>query len=178
MYLDSSKTPAINEHVFSAGMLNIRLIDIGSRQHERKKKWTPFFEGVISVIYVVDLDTYDAPGVTESILDSLSHFNEIIHSRLGDCGSIILLLANQEEFASKLARSPLEKYFPDYKGGADPAKAARYIAQRFASLNRAGTEFYTQLVDNNNLHATLRFVYSVVKETIISIDLKSSGIVG
>jgi guanine nucleotide-binding protein G(i) subunit alpha len=174
MFLDSSKTPAINEHVLSAKTPNIRLIDIGSRQHQRKKNWTPFFEDVISVIYVVDLDAYDAPGVAEPILDSLRHFNKIIHSRLGYHGSIILLLANQEEFANKLARSPLEKYFPDYEGGADPAKAAGYIAQRFASLNRGGADFYTHLVDNNNPYATLRFVRSVVKDTIMSISLKSS----
>lgn len=178
IYLESAKTSTVDETVVSATNLDIRLIDIGSRQHERKKNWISFFEDVFCVIYVVDLDTYDAPGETGqgSIFDSLLHFSGIISPRLGSrlssLGSIILLLTNKHEFTSKLARSPLENYFPDYTGGVDPGKAAAYIAQRFANLRQTEMDFHAQLVDIDSPYETLRFVRSAVLDTIIAVNLK------
>lgn len=41
---------------------------------------------------------------------------------------------------------PLEKYFPEYSGGADINKAAKYILWRFMQTNRARLSVYPQCV--------------------------------
>ena len=41
---------------------------------------------------------------------------------------------------------PLEKYFPEYSGGADTNKAAKYILWRFMQTNRARLSVYPQYV--------------------------------
>ena len=44
------------------------------------------------------------------------------------------------------AQVPLERYFPEYTGGADINKAAKYILWRFMQANRARLSVYPQCV--------------------------------
>jgi hypothetical protein len=70
---------------------------------------------------------------------------------------------------------PLEKYFPEYTGGPDINKAAKYILWRFMQTNRARLSVYphlTQATDTGNI----RLVFAAVKETILQNALKDSGI--
>lgn len=86
---------------------------------------------------------------------------------------------------------PLERYFPEYSGGADINKAAKYILWRFMQTNRARLSVYpqyapkplvlclahtrvslTQATDTTNI----RLVFAAVKETILQNALKDSGI--
>lgn len=88
---------------------------------------------------------------------------------------------------------PLERYFPEYTGGADINKAAKYILWRFMQANRARLSVYpqcvtprrfvvlstddarcslTQATDTSNI----RLVFAAVKETILQNALKDSGI--
>jgi len=43
-----------------------------------------------------------------------------------------------------LAQVPLTKYFPEYTGGTDINKAAKYILWKFVQSNRAKLSIYPQ----------------------------------
>jgi guanine nucleotide-binding protein G(i) subunit alpha len=45
-------------------------------------------------------------------------------------------------FKQKLPKVPLVNYFPEYTGGADINKAAKYILWRFTQTNRARLSVY------------------------------------
>lgn len=98
---------------------------------------------------------------------------------------------------------PLERYFPEYQGGPDVNKAAKYILWRFTQLNRQRLSIYphlTQATDTSNVRLALsslsllalaldgaaltldsrsqiRLVFAAVKETILQNALRDSGII-
>ena len=106
--------------------------------------------------------------------------------------SIILFLNKVDLFKEKLGRSPLGNYFPDYSGGNDVNKAAKYLLWRFNQVNRAHLNLYPQFVmppviqvraadtPSSLTQATdttnIRLVFAAVKETILQNALKDSGI--
>lgn len=86
---------------------------------------------------------------------------------------------------------PLERHFPEYTGGNDINKAAKYILWRFMQANRARLSVYPQYVlfrpsgcISLNLYSltqatdttNVRLVFAAVKETILQNALKDSGI--
>lgn len=103
--------------------------------------------------------------------ESLVLFDSVINSRWFLRTSIILFLNKIDVFKSKLPKVrgpldcchlicahahvqvPLERYFPEYTGGADINKAAKYILWRFMQANRARLSVYPQCV--LTLHGTL-----------------------
>lgn len=127
------------------------------------------------------------------MMESLVLFDSVVNSRWFVRTSIILFLNKVDLFKSKLARSPLSNYFPDYSGGNDVTRAAKYLLWRFNQVNRAHLNLYpqyefvpqlsrtglltclyslTQATDTSNI----RLVFAAVKETILQNALKESGI--
>ncbi|CAO3685828.1 unnamed protein product [Umbelopsis ramanniana] len=172
------KTTGITETRFNMGQLNIHMFDVGGQRSERKK-WIHCFESVTSIIFCVALSEYDQVLLEESgqnrMQESLVLFESVINSRWFVRTSIILFLNKVDVFKSKLAKVPLERYFPDYSGGSDVNKAAKYILWRFSQVNRAKLNIYphlTQATDTSNI----RLVFAAIKETILQNALKDSGI--
>ena len=111
--------------------------------------------------------------------ESLVLFESVINSRWFLRTSVILFLNKIDVFKMKLAKTPLEKYFPEYtgehvtrdlwlvfsrlittylhvSGGSDINKAAKYILWRFTQTNRARLSVYphlTQATDTSNVSA-------------------------
>ena len=169
-----TKTTGISETKFRSGQLSIHMFDVGGQRSERKKwvipqsgcffcpglpsadDWRPFhrwihcFEAVTSIIFCVALSEYDQVLLEESgqnrMAESLVLFESVINSRWFLRTSIILFLNKIDLFKVKLPKVPLEKYFPEYTGGADVNKAAKYILWRFTQLNRARLSIYPQWV--------------------------------
>lgn len=128
------------------------------------------------------------------MMESLLLFDSVVNSRWFMRTSIILFLNKVDIFKQKLGRSPLGNYFPDYSGGNDVNKAAKYLLWRFNQVNRAHLNLYpqyvlcilswfmscyanirhslTQATDTSNI----RLVFAAVKETILNNALKDSGI--
>lgn len=131
------------------------------------------------------------------MIESLILFDSVVNSRWFLRTSIILFLNKVDLFQKKLPRSPLSNYFPDYSGGDDYNRAAKYILWRFNQVNRAHLKLYpqyvfspsflvpirsadhvlpscslTQATDTTNI----RLVFVAVKETILQNALKDSGI--
>ena len=95
--------------------------------------------------------------------EALLLFESIINSRWFLRTSIILFLTRIDEFKVKISQVycgfrqspslsgflitrqiPLSRYFPEYTGGADVNKAAKYILWRFMQANRARLHVYPQ----------------------------------
>jgi guanine nucleotide-binding protein G(i) subunit alpha len=115
--------------------------------------------------------------------ESLVLFESVINSRWFLRTSVILFLNKIDLFKDKLLKVPLDRYFPEYKGGANVNKAAKYILWRFTQLNRARLTIYPQSVPRSHVLSTLltvdssltsaidtsniRLVFAAVKETIL-----------
>ncbi|RIB12028.1 guanine nucleotide binding protein, alpha subunit [Gigaspora rosea] len=173
-----TKTTGISETRFNAGQLSIHMFDVGGQRSERKK-WIHCFEAVTSIIFCVALSEYDQvlleEGSQNRMQESLILFESVINSRWFLRTSIILFLNKIDLFKLKVPRVPLKDYFPEYLGGSDVKKAAKYILWRFTQTNRARLNIYphiTQATDTSNI----RLVFSAVKETILQNALRDSGI--
>ncbi|KAG1053792.1 hypothetical protein G6F46_006250 [Rhizopus delemar] len=173
------KTTGITEIQFPMGGLSIHMFDVGGQRSERKK-WIHCFDNVTSVIFCVALSEYDQALLEESnqnrMLESLALFESVVNSRWFIRSSVMLLLNKVDIFKAKLTVSPLENYFPDYGGGADANKAAKYILWRFLQCNRNKLSIYphlTQATDTSNI----RFVFAAIKETLLQNALRDSGMI-
>ena len=142
-----TKTTGIYETRFSMGQLSIHMFDVGGQRSERKK-WIHCFENVTSIIFCVALSEYDQVLLEENnqnrMMESLVLFDSVVNSRWFMRTSIILFLNKVDLFRAKLGRSPLNRYFPDYSGGADLNRAAKYLLWRFSQVNRAHLNLYPQ----------------------------------
>ncbi|TFK64929.1 heterotrimeric G-protein alpha subunit, GPA3-like protein [Pluteus cervinus] len=172
------QTVGVTETHFSMGTLSIDMFDVGGQRSERKK-WIHCFESVTSIIFCTALSEYDQTLLEERsqnrMLESLILFESVINSRWFLRTSIILFLNKIDVFKNKLPKVPLERFFPEYTGGTDINKAAKYILWRFMQGNRARLSVYphlTQATDTTNI----RVVFAAVKETILQNALKDSGI--
>jgi guanine nucleotide-binding protein G(i) subunit alpha len=173
-----AKTTAITETRFPLGQLSIHMVDVGGQRSERKK-WIHNFESVTSIIFCTALSEYDQVLLEERsqnrMAESLVLFESVINSRWFLRTSIILFLNKIDVFKNKLPKVPLDQYFPEYTGGTDVNKGAKYILWRFMQANRARLNVYphiTQATDTSNI----RLVFVTVKETILQNALKESGI--
>jgi guanine nucleotide-binding protein G(i) subunit alpha len=143
------------------------MFDVGGQRSERKK-WIHCFENVTSIIFCVALSEYDQVLLEESnqvrdpprisivqtfftdsvlknrMMESLVLFDSVVNSRWFMRTSIILFLNKVDLFKEKLGRSPLGNYFPDYTGGNDVNRAAKYLLWRFNQVNRAHLNLYPQ----------------------------------
>ncbi|KDQ56215.1 hypothetical protein JAAARDRAFT_305437 [Jaapia argillacea MUCL 33604] len=172
------KSTGIVETRFKMDELSIHMFDVGGQRSERKK-WIHCFESVTSIIFCTALSEYDQVLLeerkTNRMAESLVLFESVINSRWFLRTSIILFLNKIDVFKQKLPKVPLERYFPEYAGGTDLSKAAKYILWRFMQMNRARLNVYphlTQATDTNNI----KVVFGAVKETILQNALKESGI--
>ncbi|CAL1188406.1 unnamed protein product [Candida parapsilosis] len=108
--------------------------------------------------------------------ESIALFDSVVNSRWFARTSVVLFLNKIDVFAEKLQYSPLENHFPDYTGGNNINKAAKYILWRFNQVNRSGLNIYphvTQATDTSNI----QLVMAAVKETIMENTLKDSGLI-
>lgn len=117
-----------------------------------------------SIIFCVALSEYDQVLLEESgqnrMQESLVLFESVINSRWFLRTSVILFLNKIDLFKQKLPKIPLVQYFPEYTGGADINKAAKYILWRFTQTNRARLSVYphlTQATDTSNASVILLF---------------------
>ncbi|KAG8855595.1 Guanine nucleotide-binding protein alpha-2 subunit [Tulasnella sp. 330] len=174
-----AKTTGITETRFElAPDMSIRMYDVGGQRSERKK-WIHCFEDVTSIIFCVALSEYDQvlleEGTQNRMDESLVLFESVINSRWFQRTSMILFLNKTDVFKDKLLKSPMENHFPEYTGGSDISKAAKYILWRFHMVNRAKLTIYphlTQATDTSNI----RLVTAAVKTTLLKNALDESGV--
>lgn len=173
------KTSGVFETRFNMGTSNIHMVDVGGQRSERKK-WIHSFDNVTIIIFCVALSEYDQTLLEEKLQnrleESLVLFDSVVNLRWFARTSIVLFLNKIDVFAEKLAHSPLENYFPDYTGGNDLGKAAKYILWRFKQVNRSNLTIYPHVTQATDTH-NIQVVFAAVQETILSNSLKDSGII-
>ncbi|KAJ7592473.1 heterotrimeric G-protein alpha subunit, GPA3-like protein, partial [Mycena floridula] len=140
------QTTAFTEMRFPIGKLSCvnHMLEVGNQRSERRK-WIHCFESITSIIFCTALSDYDQVllGTNQNrMAESLMLFESIINSRWFLRTPFILFLSKIDIFKSKLPRVPLEKYFPEYTGGSDITKAAKYILWKFMQANRARLSVY------------------------------------
>jgi len=161
----------ITETYLEMGELSLRLCHI-PRQLGQRKKWIHYFEGVTGIIFCAPLTDYAClqgslrPDVQDRKLqdrlgESLTFFESVINSRCFPHTSIIIFLTGIDEV--KPPKVPLDKYFPEYTGGADVDKAAKYILWRFMQANRARLNVIKQATDTS----IIQLAFGAVQMTIL-----------
>ncbi|KAK0230043.1 heterotrimeric G-protein alpha subunit, GPA3-like protein [Armillaria fumosa] len=172
-----ARTTAITETRLLMGPLQIHMIDVSGQRSERRK-WIHCFESATSIIFCTAISDYDQVLLEDKtqnrMAESLVLFESIINSRWFLRTSIVLFLNKVDVFKKKIPKRPLEHYFPEFPGGKDINKAAKYILWRFMKANRARLSVYPHLTQATDT-STARLVFPAVKETILRNALKDSG---
>ncbi|KAH7920555.1 guanine nucleotide binding protein, alpha subunit [Leucogyrophana mollusca] len=172
------KTTGITETRFEIGHLSIHMFDVGGQRSERRK-WIHCFESVTTIIFCTALNEYDQVLLEDKtqnrMVESLVLFESVINSRWFLRSSIILFLNKIDLFKVKIPKVPLSRYFPEYTGGPDMNKAAKYILWRFMTLNRAHLSIYPHLIQATDT-SSVRQVFGTLKETLLQNALKDSYI--
>ncbi|KAJ6571339.1 guanine nucleotide binding protein, alpha subunit [Mycena capillaripes] len=174
-----AQSTSITETRFNMGSISIHMFDVGGQRSERRK-WIHCFESVTSIIFCVALSEYDQVLLGNEdqnrMRESLQLFESVITSPWFQRTTIILFLNKIDVFRKKLGKVPLERYFPEYTGGPDVNKAARYILWRFMQENRvAQFSIYphlTQATDTGNV----RFTFAHITDTILRGALKCQAL--
>ncbi|KAF5322849.1 hypothetical protein D9619_002297 [Psilocybe cf. subviscida] len=168
----------IEETRLSMGQLSISILEVNGVRGERKK-WMHYFESVSTLLFVTTLSDYDQmllEDKTQNHVDlSLLLFESVINNRWFSQTTIILFMNKIDVFKLKLNKIPLEPYFPEYTGGNDVNKAAKYLLRKFVQSNRPRLSLYPHLTQATDTSG-MRQVFAMVKETILQKALNYSGI--
>ncbi|KAF8460878.1 G-protein alpha subunit [Russula ochroleuca] len=168
----------IMETYFKMGQLSIRVSQVYGQKCERRK-WIHLFEGVTNIIFYTSLSDYDQRVVSWNertwLAESFILFDAVVNSRWFLRTSVILLLGEIHEFSVKLHEVPLAQYCPEYTGGTDVNKSAKYILWRYMQLNRARIDLYPHIVEVSDI-TRMRLLWIPMREIILHNALKESGI--
>ncbi|KZT50915.1 guanine nucleotide-binding protein alpha-3 subunit, partial [Calocera cornea HHB12733] len=172
------QTRGITKSLFAADRMLIHMYDVGGQRAERKK-WIYAFENVKCVIFTAALSEYDQallenPGQNR-MLESMKLFENIIASRWFQNSVFMLFFNKVDVYEDKYARSPLNKYFPEYSG-TDAAAGLKYIAYRYLRLNRAGVQMYYHITTATDTKK-MRVITAAVREDIMASAIKDSGLI-
>ena len=133
------KTTGVSEWFFSMDGIFCSIFDLGGVRSERKK-WIHVFEGVDTILFMVDIAAYDKllfeDETVNRMQEQLTLFDCICNSRRFSKTHIVLLFHKVDVLRNKLETSPMRNYFPDYAGGKDFKAAKSYFSNRFLELNQ------------------------------------------
>eukprot|EP00010_Vexillifera_abyssalis_P003150 CAMPEP_0201560720 /NCGR_PEP_ID=MMETSP0173_2-20130828/78416_1 /ASSEMBLY_ACC=CAM_ASM_000268 /TAXON_ID=218659 /ORGANISM="Vexillifera sp., Strain DIVA3 564/2" /LENGTH=354 /DNA_ID=CAMNT_0047975179 /DNA_START=56 /DNA_END=1120 /DNA_ORIENTATION=+ len=174
-----ARTTGITEITFACEGTNFRMVDVGGQRSERKK-WIHCFQDVTGLIFCVALSEYDLKLYEDETVnrmhESIMLFDEICNCQWFNSTSVILFLNKSDLFREKIKTIDLKVCFPDYNGGCDYTKAATYISEKFAGLNRNHSKqifaHVTCATDTDNI----RFVFVAVRQIVMRESLQKSGV--
>lgn len=167
-------TMGITEMTFAVSDFVYRIIDVGGQRSERKK-WIHCFENVTAIIFLAAISSYDETLLeardASQMVEALVLFDLITNSRWFTKTSLILFLNKIDLFKQKVLRSPVSRYFPDYRGDDSDYNAAQlYFTNRFLNLNRSMREIYTHYTCATDT-ALMRVVMASVNDAILKKNL-------
>eukprot|EP01084_Bolivina_argentea_P319548 554243_1 len=179
------RTTGVIDQKFTIKKNIFHVFDVGGQKSERKK-WIHCFEHVTAVIFVVSLSCYDEvmfeDEAVNSIVDSITLFENICNNEYFTKTSMILFLNKKDLFAEKLDQNreiTLCKEFDDYSG--DPAsfdETTAFIKNAFVTKNKSPDKsIFTHLTcatDQNNVEK----VFNDVQHIIIENSLMNAGLMG
>ncbi|KAJ3219289.1 guanine nucleotide-binding protein subunit alpha [Dinochytrium kinnereticum] len=129
--------------------ITFKIFDVGGQRSERKK-WAPYFDDVMALIFVSAVSSFDQTCFEDSKTNR----------------TVILFLNKIDLFKRKLKTTQISKFFEDYQGDNTFDDASEYFATKFLSLNRnREKKIYVHLTwatDSNQIRAVLRTVNTIV----------------
>lgn len=128
------KTTGIVNEVFTSSKFTYNVYDVGDARSKR-------FPNADFIIFLVDISAYDrglyGDDSSNMMQDALTHFDSICNNQCLLETSIILFFTKVDSLERKLAISPFDRYFVDFKGDASNVEAVKaYIMARFVSLEK------------------------------------------
>jgi len=164
------RSTGIVQYRFTLKEINFHIFDVGGQRTERRK-WVHLFQDVKVVVFVAGISEYDqlmweADDVNR-MTETLSLFDEIMHSMWFINSSYVLFLNKIDLFKEKIARKPLSTVYNDYKGAQTFDDQVEYVRQQFLKKNTENRPLFTHLtcaIDDINVRAALNFVADVVTE--------------
>jgi len=156
------------------------LTDVGGQRSERNK-WIHCFEGVMAVIFFVDLNgfnlTLDEAPTFNRLQESLKLFEAICNSQWFKTTNMILFFNKVDLFKEKLEHVKFADHVPGYYGDNSFDSTTTFLKQKFISLNNLNPNkpiyvHFTCATDTKNM----KFVFNTVSESIIRNSLQSSGL--
>ena len=174
-----ARTSGIIETVFGLDGYTFRMVDVGGQRSERKK-WIHCFQDVIGLIFCVAISEYDQKLYEDDSVNRM-HESIMLFDEICNCGwfsttSIILFLNKADIFRKKIVDTDLKVCFPDYSLGCDYNKATQWLTEKFKSLSRnKSKQIFTHITIGTNTD-NIRFVFSAVREIILSESLRVGGI--
>ncbi|KAJ3155593.1 guanine nucleotide-binding protein subunit alpha [Geranomyces variabilis] len=174
------RTTEISQHVFTIDKRTIKVFDVGGQLSERVF-WAPYFEAELdAILFIASLAAYDQRLVEDAavsrMLDALLLFESVANHPLLRNVGMILFLNKTDLFMQKLQWSPINRFFPDYKGGNDLKSAGTFFAHKFQAQNKVpDRRIYTHFTtgtDSKHMNVILR----AVKDTVVRANLAASGL--
>eukprot|EP01100_Stratorugosa_tubuloviscum_P007141 TRINITY_DN299_c0_g3_i1.p1 TRINITY_DN299_c0_g3~~TRINITY_DN299_c0_g3_i1.p1 ORF type:complete len:357 (+),score=125.81 TRINITY_DN299_c0_g3_i1:156-1226(+) len=175
-----AKTTGVAEIDFKFHNITVRMVDVGGQRSERKK-WIHCFESVTMVLFCSALSEYDLfleeNNEVNRMHESLQLFEETINGQWFANTPIILFLNKKDIFADKIKKIDMKMCFPNYRGGDEYESAVGYVTKKFKEKNKnTNREIYIHITcatDTQNI----RFVWSALKDVLISSSLDEAGFV-
>ncbi|PCH33170.1 guanine nucleotide-binding protein alpha-2 subunit [Wolfiporia cocos MD-104 SS10] len=152
---------------------DVLLVDLGGQRSERKK-WVHCFDGMSSVMFVVNLSSYDQPLVeatyANQMEDALLLWEAIYPSKWFRNTTIFLLFNKVDLFEEKIKYSHIKDYFSDYDGKVGDADAGKqYFLKKFMdAVHKDGEKgpvvrsFFVTATDTKMLRLVLGTVEGLV----------------
>jgi guanine nucleotide-binding protein G(i) subunit alpha len=132
-------------------------------QEQQAMKILPQFAGVQCCLFTIDLTCYDRylnnTASTNALRDRISRLKDILLSPHFSDTLMMLVFTNRTAFAQHIIKSPLKSHFPDYEGGNNVERAAKYILKscRRANYKDRALVWHTLLEDMNDVESTANF---------------------
>ncbi|WWC89358.1 uncharacterized protein L201_004280 [Kwoniella dendrophila CBS 6074] len=173
------KTTGITETHFRIGELTYKLFDVGGQRSERRK-WLNIFDSVTALVFLIAISEYDQKLYEDETVnrmqEAMTLFESVANSRWFTKTSIILFLNKIDLFRAKLAVSPLQNTFPEYRGGSNYDAACAFLLEKFVGLNKNPSKsIYAHYTDATDTKA-LSFVISAINDVIIQVNLRDAGL--
>ena len=154
--------------------MELNLIECSYECLHTLKKCIHQFARVITILFVVDLTSYNQ-GLSEesshnSMIESLGLFDFVSNISSFRETTIILLFSKVDAFLPKFISSPLQHPFYDHAGGEDLDQAIDCLRAQFAQRGRSPDFLRSHIIggrDGSDILGTYRFITDSVRDITI-----------
>lgn len=172
------KTTGITETEFVINSFKFQVLDAGGQRLERKK-WINCFENVTAILFVVAVSEYDQVLFEDERVNRMREaivlYDTLCNSQWFANTPFIFFMNKIDIFKTKITKSPIKRYFPDYNGPPDSYEdGLKYFERIFLSLNRSKRPIYLHRTCATDTKS-MKFVLSAVTDMIVQQNLKKSG---
>lgn len=173
------KTTGITETNFNINGVKFKVLDAGGQRSERKK-WMHCFQDITCTCFVLAVSEYDQVLFEDErvnrMREALMLFESLCNSKWFANTPFILFINKIDLLKDKVRRSPLRRYFPDYKGKSNDVEGVlQYFEHLLLSLNHTNKPIYIHRTCATDTES-MKFVLTAVTDMLISQNLKKSGL--